>query len=317
MPERFRESPQAIEPNMGPVNTKMQDLLNRCLYLPKRHPLEVEYYDWDKIRPRSIDPDFVNCLRFVALVESNPDAPAKNLLRAADAGGATWQRRFVEETWLPEEHMHGVVLRELAIRCGTSQPLIDEEIEQVRAREFTIGTNYSSLKTNIYGWLQEATTWMFYRAMASATDNPVIKKVLTDISTQENFHRFIYFQGAKSTLANNPNLSRQVVETVGEFVMPGYVMAPELQPEAPRWAKKFNFPTSTLLHEEVTGLLGLVGHQGLGKSLIAYGAKNSPLPLLRPLLSLLSKASIPPVYYLTGRAVEEVSKRDQERQNKV
>lgn len=292
MVERLRRSPEVLTPNMNPVNEEMHALLN--LYLPKRKPLALEDYDWDAIRPDLVDPDLLQCLRFVAEVESNPEAPAQNLLGSADRSGATWQRRFIEDTWLPEEQMHGVLLRECAIRYGAvTQPLIDAEIERVRQRGFPIGANYTSLKANIYGWMQEDTTWKFYQAMLSRARDPTLKTILNDIAKQENFHRHVYFQGAKTTLEYNPNVSREVVEAVSQFVMPGHHMTPDLQRLAPYWAKKFSFPSGTLLLNRVNGLVELIGYEGLGEAIIAYGAKGAtPWYVKAPLypLSMLNSS---------------------------
>ena len=302
MSERLRKTPEVVPQNMKPVNDAMNLLLDR--YLPKRKSLALENYDWDAIRPDLIDPDLAQCLRFVAEVESNPEAPAKNLLRSADISGATWKRRFVEEGWLPEESMHGVILRECAIRYGAaSQPLIDDEIEQVRTREFTIGANYDSLKADVYGWMQEATTWRFYQAMQSATEDPVLKQILNDIAKQENFHRHVYFEGAKNTLKYNPHVSREVVETVAEFIMPGNEMTPELQLQAPRWARRFNFSSRDLLREQASGLVELIGHEDMARSVIAYGVNNAPWYIKAP-LTPLNKLNSPRVYHLFGKLAE-------------
>lgn len=308
MSERLRNTSEVVPLDMNSVNEKMHALLNR--YLPKRKPLVLENYDWDAIQPDLIDPDLLQCLRFVAEVESFPDKPAEHLLKSADKGGATWQRRFVEDIWLPEERMHGVLLRECAIRYGIPQPLIDEEIEQVRAREFKIGVNYSPLKADIYGFLQEATTWRFYQAMQSATPDPVLNKVLNDIAKQENFHRYIYLGGAKSTLEHNPNAAKEVVEAVAEFIMPGEHMVPELNREAPRWARKFNFSSRTALRDRIIGLVDLIGHTGLGKATIAYLAKNDAVTWYMKALSVpLDKLHISPTYYLFGKLADMATKK--------
>lgn len=151
--------------------------------------------------------------------------------------------------------------------------------------------------------MQEATTWRFYQAMLSATQDPVLKKLLNDIAKQENFHRHVYFEGAKTTLEYNPNASQEVVQTVAEFIMPGKVMAPELQREAPRWAKRFNFSSREFLREQASGLVELIGHEGLGKSAIAYGANNAPWYIKGPLIPL-NKLNSSRVYHLSGKIAD-------------
>lgn len=308
MSERLRPKPEILTPNMDPANERMHSLLD--LYGPKRRPLALEDYNLDAIQPDLIDPDVRQCLRFVAEVESNPEGPAEHLLKGADKGGATWQRRFVEDIWLPEERMHGVLLRECAIRYGAPQQLIDEEIEQVRAREFKIGNGYSSLKADVYGWLQEATTWRFYQAMQSATLDPILKNILNDIAKQENFHRHVYLEGAKVTLEHNPTSSKEVVEAVAEFIMPGHDMVPDLQPHAPRWAKKFNFQFGTEQRDRVDGLVDLIGHEGLGEATIAYLAENDNAPwyLKIPFIPL-NKLHSSRTYHLFGKFADAYTKK--------
>lgn len=300
MPERLRRTPEVVTPNMNPVNEKMHTLLNR--YLAKRKPLALEHYNWDAITPDLVDPDLLQCLRFVAEVESNPEAPAQNLLGSADRSGATWQRRFIENTWLPEEQMHGVLLRKCAILYGSvTQPLIDAEIERVRQRGFPIGVNYTSLGADIYGWMQEDTTWKFYQAMLSSARDPILKTVLNDIAKQENFHRYVYFQGAKTTLEYNPNASREVIEAVSQFVMPGSYMTPELQRGAPRWAKKFGFPVRALLHDLTTGLVELIGHKGLGEAITSYVLNNKTPWYIKASLLTLDNLHSPTTYHILGK----------------
>lgn len=156
--------------------------------------------------------------------------------------------------------------------------------------------------------MQEATTWRFYQAMQSATRDPVLKQVLNDVAKQENFHRHIYFEGAKATLEHNPNSAKEVIETVAEFIMPGYEMAPELQAEAPRWARKFNFSSRTLLREQASGLIELIGHEGLGESAIAYGVSNAPWYIKGPLIPLNALHN-PRVYHLFGKLADAATKK--------
>ena len=290
----------------------MQALLER--YLPGRRPVSIDDYDWRQIRPGAVDHDILEALSFVTLVESNPEAPAQVLLAAADRGNAPWLRRFIQQTWLPEERMHHVPYREYLIRSGAYQVAeIDSEIDKVRARGFIYGQGYTPLQSATYGWLQELLTWHFYEAMGSylrigdgrgSPGDPVLAKIVGDIAKQENFHRYVYLSGAKTVLKYAPHRKSEVINTVAEFLMPGHHMAPELQPKAPAWALKFNLSFRKLFHEICATLVDLIGYKGLGQTAVLYGTLHQiPWYFKVPgtVLTPLSKPYHSPVNHLIGR----------------
>ena len=296
------------------VNDEMQALLDR--YLPHRRPMSAGDYDWDCIRPESVDRDFLEAVGFVTLVEANPAAPAAHILAAADRSNAPWLRRFITQTWLPEEGMHHVPFKEYLIRSGAYQKeFLDSEIDRVIDRGFEHGAGYTELQAATYGWLQELITWRFYESMhsyllAQATDenpaDPVMVKILLDISKQENFHRHIYLAGVKTTLNRSPERRGEVVRAAAEFLMPGHHMAPDWQPKAPIWSQKFNFPLKGLIRDIVSDMRDLTGHRGLGQTAILYGSKNTIHWYLKPLIAVLAPLSRPyrsPVNYLAGRLI--------------
>jgi len=88
--------------------------------------------------------------------------------------------------------------------------------------------------------------------------------------------------------------------------MPGHHMVPELQPDAPKWAKKFGFPHQVLFRDISEGLVEMVGHKGLGEIVLSYGAKNLPWYLKVPLtpLNIVAKSPIPPTYRIVGKLAD-------------
>ena len=299
------------------ANDEMQSLFDH--YLPYRRPVSLEDYDWQLIKPQTVDQQFLEALGFVTLVESNPTAPGANILAAADRSNAPWLRHFITQTWLPEESMHHVPYKEYLVRSGTyGKAFLDAEIDKVVERGFVHGNNYTELQAATYGWLQELITWRFYDAMRSylisngTQENPpdsVLVKILGDIAKQENFHRHIYLTGAKTVLKYSPDRKEEVVATVAEFLMPGHEMAPDWQPKAPIWSKKFNFPIRQLMHDIVRGLLDLTGYNGLGQAAILYGSKNRIHWYFKPIvtaLTPLSWAQTSPLNYLTGRLIARI-----------
>ena len=114
---------------------------------PAEDPCPPDDYDWDTIRPDSVDRDFLEAVGFVTLVEANPQAPGAQILAAADRSDAPWLSRFINETWLPEEGMHHVPFKEYLIRSGAFQEaFLDAEIDKVIDRGFSHGAGYTDLQ---------------------------------------------------------------------------------------------------------------------------------------------------------------------------
>ena len=296
------------------IDAEMQAILDR--YLPGRRPMSVDDYDWKTMRPETVDRDFLEAVGFVTLVEANPKDPGGQIIKAADRSNAPWLRRFITQTWLPEEGMHHAPFKEYLIRSGAyDEGFLDDEIAKVVDRGFVHGAGYSELQATTYGWLQELITWRFYDSMRDyllfqATDenpaDPVMVKILADIAKQENFHRHVYLTGAKTVLKHQPERKGEVVTAVAEFLMPGHHMAPDWQPKAPIWSEKFNFPLKGVIHDIAHGMVELTGHRGLGQAAILYGARNHIHWYLRPIVALLRLLSLPPaspVNHLAGRLI--------------
>ncbi len=292
----------------------MQAFLDR--YLPGRRPMSPDDYDWNTMRPESVDRDFMEAVGFVTLVESNPKDPGGQIIAAADRSNAPWLRRFITQTWLPEEGMHHVPFKEYLVRSGAyDEDFLDDEISKVMDRGFVHGTGYTELQAATYGWLQELITWRFYDAMrdylrSRATEDnpadPVMVRILADIAKQENFHRHVYLTSAKTVLKHQPERKGEVVTAVAEFLMPGHHMAPDWQPKAPLWSQKFNFPMKGVIHDIAHGMVELTGYRGLGQATILYGARNNIHWYLKPavaLMRVLSLAPASPINYLSGRLI--------------
>ena len=303
------------------IDEEMQPILDQ--YLPNRRPVSLEDYDWERIQPEKTDGDFLDALGFVTLVESNPEAPGAQILAAADRSHAPWLRRFITQTWLPEESMHHVPYREYIIRAGAyKDSFIDSEIDKVVERGFVHGEGYTELQAATYGWLQELITWRFYESMRGylvekgnregTSPDPVLVKILGDIAKQENFHRHIYLTGVRAVLKHAPQRKREVVQAAGEFLMPGHHMAPDWQPRAPTWSRKFKFSHKKLAYDITSGLVEMTGYNGLGQGAVLYAIKNEVFWYFKASTLLLAPATriySSPVNYLVGRLLARVSKR--------
>ena len=296
------------------IDEEMQALLDR--QLPGRKPVSASDYDWQAIRPDAVDQDFLDALTFVTLVEYHPGAPASKLLAAADRGGAPWLRRFIDQTWLPEERMHHAPYKEYLVRSGTVRlEAIDSRLDEVYSRGFVYGEGYTALQAATYGWIQELITWRFYEAMRSHLlaaqrrgdpSDPVLIKMLGDIAKQENFHRHVYLSGAQTILKHAPERKREVVATLVEFMMPGHHTVPDLQPYAPQWATAFNLSLRNLTHDIVNGVRGLIGYKGLGRTAVLYGSQHPGPWYVKALVTLFKPFAHPygsPANALLGRLI--------------
>jgi len=269
------------------TQAKINDVMQRTLdkYLPHRKPVSLLDYFWWKIKPERVDDDIFDAIVFVGLVEANPRAPGDRILRAAEKSKAPWLTRFIKQTGLPEEGMHHVPFKEYLIRSERiDEATIDDLINDVKARGFDYGQKHSDVMAATYGWLQELITQRFYEAMGrylvergqeqGTEHDEVLVKILTDIGTQENFHRYIYLEGVKTILKHSPERRDEVIDAASSFVMPGHFMAPDGQVKAPKWGRKIGFPLTNFANEVSEVLTELIGVDGLGETTIRYFSKN-------------------------------------------
>lgn len=273
-----RNTPEIPKLDLTLANERVNALVDARL--KKVRPLKPTDYDLDAIQPDLIVPDLRQMLVFVAGVESNPTDPAIIQRNIAIAAGATGKVRFLDQVWLPEEKGHATVTYEMAIRSGgISGSEMNEHVNRIKERGFGIGVNYSLIQTDIYSLIQEKVARYSYNpTMKTGSRDSVINKGFTDLAGQESFHAHVYYEDAKAIVAANPQhkdyLADQVIEAVADFILPGHHMFPELQKDAPKWAKQFGFPYKLLLKELYLGLVELVGQEGVGKAIRAYASRN-------------------------------------------
>ncbi len=136
--------------------------------------------------------------------------------------------------------------------------------------------------------------------------DPVLLKILGDIASQENFHRYVFLTGAKTILKHQPHRKKEVVNAAAAFIMPGHQVVPHLQPLASGWSAKFRFSHRQLAEETARELLGLVGYHGLGRATMGY-AFNNPVFWYFKVIALLASPFTwfhrSPVNYLAGRLI--------------
>lgn len=300
------------------VNDSMHNLLRK--YSLRHKLLSPKDYRLDRVKPALASPSFKQAAEFVANVESNPKKPADRFLEAADRSGATWLTTFIKGTWHPEEEGHGDVTRAAAISCqAKSEEELDKTIAIVHLRPFPIGEGYNAFRAGTYGVVQERFTQGFYEAMKDATDDPVLKQVYSDLARQENFHRFVQLKALEAALKYNPKerlwIIKEIITALSEFIMPGNVMAPDLQQTVAKRTDSLGFSIPAQLKKLANDLVPVIGYDGVGEAAIAYALKDPEgivpenVHRLRPLLLGLHAVNNPLINGLVAKqAMARLSK---------
>jgi hypothetical protein len=126
--------------------------------------------------------------------------------------------------WVGEEDRHAHVLELYLTRCG----LVEQrtlEVEMLRERNTAYNFPYDHNKQLIEGFiylaLQEKATHLYYRALASDVDEPLLKTVLARMGADEASHsKFFYDLLTESYKGNLMALSRKISAVAQDFKMP-------------------------------------------------------------------------------------------------
>lgn len=287
---------ESREKRIARANEVMGAVLDQKTDPLKRHPLRLEDYKWEQARPDEISPTLKRALEFVSHVEFPPHLYAEPLLAAADNEGAAWLMRFIENTWLPEETQHGVLLRQAAIVYGAvSQEEHDKNLAAINALDFPIGRGYTTGKASTYGRTQELITQLFYVSMMHSCKDPLLKRILSDLAKQEMFHSMFYRGGMDFATPD------EITQAILEFRMPGHVTSPALQQQSAGWAEEFGFNFRRMKHTLATDLLDLTGYEGLGQVVTSPLIRGTYPPPIRVLLTLADRIRNPGLNRLIGQ----------------
>lgn len=268
----------------------------------KRRPLQAGDYRWEDARPDLVHPTVKANLEFVSHVEFPPRLYAQPTLEGADREGLTSLRRFIKSIWLPEEIQHGEVTRKAAIVYeAVGEKEHDRNLAQIAQSDFYIGRGYNVGKLSTYIWVQEEATMEYYVSMMHNTEDPVLRKVLGDLASQEMFHHRVAGQFMRAVAT-----AEDVVQTIREFKMPGDVTSPELQQRASGSAHELSFDFSRMRHALGNGIVELAGYQGLGRVITSEPVRNQALQPLRAVLSFADRIHNPVINYLEGRVAARV-----------
>lgn len=290
------------------ADDEMHQLIDRykrlSLTSERRRPLDPAAYNWSQARPDLVHPTVREALRFVSHVEFPSKKYAQPILEAADRDGISSLRRFIEEIWLPEEIQHGVLMSRAAIVYeAVSEAEHNQDLARIDLLEFPIGKDYTAGKAATYGETQELVTNLFYGGMRRYTEDPLLKKVVGDIESQEMFHSVGGYKEFRRRFAT----ASDVVETIVEFSMPGHITTPDLQKKSTGWAKELGFDYRRMRHLLATMIVEQAGFQGLGHVVTSKLIRSEAPTPIRVLLSVADRIRNPITNYLTGRIAAKVA----------
>lgn len=293
---------ESREKRIARANEVMGAVLDQKTGPAKRHPLRLEDYEWEQALPDKISPTLKRALEFVSHVEFFPHLYAKPLLAAADNEGAAWLMRFIEETWLPEETQHGVLLYQAAIVYGAvSKERHDKNLAAINNLDFPIGRGYTTGMASTYGRTQELITQLFYVSMMHSSKDPLLIRVFRDLAKQEMFHSMFYRWGMDFATPD------EITKALREFKLPGHVTSPTLQQQSAGWAHELDFDFQRMRHVLATGIVGQAGYQGLGRVISSALIRNEfPLPLRLSLL-LADRIHNPLIDTLVGKIAARIA----------
>ena len=134
--------------------------------------------------------------------------------------------------WTAEEARHGIALRDY---LTTTRGVDPTSLERQRMAHMSAGYDpgdKTPLQALGYVTLQELATRVSHRNTGEVSGDPIAKRLLTRIATDENLHMVFYRELVKAAFEVDPNgMMRAVTGEVKGFAMPGDTI-PDFQRQA-------------------------------------------------------------------------------------
>lgn len=198
-------------------------------------PEFISSLPWQKVQYYEISDLFLFLLKYFRDIERFVEKYQKDLLRTP-TGRNKYIRRFLER-WGAEELGHEEIISKFLAESGLPneekwfEKLIKSLPLSYRLQsplQHTIAVLFNENFTPVHmawGAIQEYTTLAGYNKMINASDNPVLRKIISAIKQEEAVHAKFYFEMAQLYLENFPfrqKLARFLIEyfwkPVGEGV---------------------------------------------------------------------------------------------------
>lgn len=179
-------------------------------------------------RPDRISPEQLSAVCTVLYVEDHLPGYLSEHLRLFTDTSLPDERQFINRTilrfsfnWAAEEDRHSHVLEMYLVNTGLmSRERLDADLMRERNKAFRFP--YSEpVDTFIYLALQEHATLLYYQALSSAVEDPVLRNILKKMASDEARHRTFFFElitrGCSSDL---DLLAERVARAIDKFDMP-------------------------------------------------------------------------------------------------
>jgi acyl-[acyl-carrier-protein] desaturase len=176
---------------------------------------------WDPEQSR-LSPIARTALEVNLLTEDNLPSYHREIERAFGRDGAwgTWVHR-----WTAEEGRHAYCIRDYLLVTRGVDP-----VELERARMQVMQTGYDTQEAPLlhvlaYVSFQELATRISHRNTGRYAGDPIVERLLTRVSTDENLHMVFYRNLLKAALDVSPGPTlRAITDEVVAFNMPGIVI---------------------------------------------------------------------------------------------
>lgn len=136
--------------------------------------------------------------------------------------------------WVVEEAKHYIALRTYAETLARRGRLDPNKLETVlrQTREGEWGEKESRMtpvQTFLYTMLQEFSTETIYRKFGKATEEPVLKVMLSLLGRDEMRHCMYYLESGKRVMARDRPSLDEIEEVLASFEMPGRGFVPDYE----------------------------------------------------------------------------------------
>lgn len=187
--------------------SRTMDDFNLDLYLRRAGALDLAAIDWAEVPRHPLPPEAIRTMRFMQDIESHTIVYLRSLL-ATRAINEPDVAAFLA-CWVNEETFHGIAIERFLAAAGhpigpRPTPHGHENPAQwLEARGTALVSrlwgDFCAVHMT-WGAINELTTLMGYRRLATLTSHPVLGEMLERIQTDESRHFFFYYRQAEMRL---------------------------------------------------------------------------------------------------------------------
>lgn len=221
--------------------------------------------------------DFVGILRLAMLTECATDSYAAVFTQGAAEFNAPWLERFNQTIWVPDEHTHYTPYKYMLMSLGYSEEELVRNMEEVKAKEYYHCCGYTPVELTTYGVMQEHLTdnWHGIIAKLLRPTSPYASSAVTLVKRRETLHTMWYRKMTAIQVEGNPELLGLIVDTLGNFQMPGTRLVPDLGTRAMEWMTALNVDFKRVAQDIVRNFSEVAGSvRRSGEMVMLMAARN-------------------------------------------